>query len=97
MTADFICQFKTNLYPFDTQKCQAKFQFTGTTRDFVRLENHGMNYTGQIQLSSYVITGYEMTINEHQVVMVDITFGRGQLNDLLSVNLPGLILVLVRK
>ena len=93
---EFICQFDVDLYPFDTQKCRAIIELTGNSDNFVKLEKY-LEYTGTTDIQSYVVRSIHLLPDGGEGSMViEVILGRRVLNDIMTINLPTLILVLVR-
>ena len=94
-TVEFICQFEVSLFPFDTQKCKAVIALKGKTGKFVKLVPT-LEFNGPTDLASYVVTNTRLLPSEQDDKMeIEITLGRRIFNDIMEINFPTLILVLV--
>ena len=98
-TGKFICEYDMSIYPFDSQKCTAKFILKGSSGRFIDLIGRNASYLGPIHLPQYFVMG--TTIKQIIVppstsaVQVEIIFGRRLLSTMLSSYLPSFLICLV--
>ncbi len=95
----FICEFNMVVYPFDTQRCSAKFTMKGNSGKFIELVPGGLRYLGPIDLTQYFVEEYtirNVTIPPGiRAVDVQLQFGRRILSTILTTYLPTFLICLV--
>ena len=82
-------------YPFDTQVCQMQIM-----SKFSKTDLHPVNlqYNRNISLDRYTLTRVRMcesTINNKKAIIVEVTLGRPIVNNLLTVFVPTMLLVII--
>ena len=92
---EWNCAFAYHWYPFDTQVCQMQF-----ARRFSKTVLHPVNlqYNRNISLDRYTLTRVRMcesTINNKKAIIVEVTLGRPIVNNLLTVFVPTMLLVII--
>ena len=95
VTVSWICEFNMFWYPFDNQICSMEF-FVAT--DLVSLLPDVLNYTGSKYLAEYYVHNVQMCsviIHGNLGVKVNIYLGRRIFNNLLTVFIPTIILILI--
>ena len=89
------CEYAYHWYPFDTQACQMQI-----VSKFSRTDLHPANlqYNHNISLDRYTLARVRMcksTIDERKAIIVEIIFGRPIVNNLLTVFVPTMLLVII--
>ena len=94
----FHCEFQMQWYPFDLQVCQAIFGSQKDQMKFVHLESESIKYIGSKDLTQYYLRGKNQkreTQKGHQLVIVELMFGRRLLSLILTVFTPTVLLNLI--
>ena len=94
----FHCEFQMQWYPFDLQVCQAIFGSQKDQLKFVHLESDSIEYIGSKDLTQYYLRGKNQkreTVRGHQLVIVELMFGRRLLSLILTVFTPTVLLNLI--
>ena len=94
----FHCEFQMQWYPFDLQVCQAIFGSQKDQMKFVHLESESIKYIGSKDLTQYYLRGKNQkreTQKGHQLVIVELMFGRRLLSLILTVFIPTVLLNLI--
>ena len=92
---EWSCAYAYHWYPFDTQVCQMQF-----VKRFSKTDLHSVNlqYNRNISLDRYTLTRVRMcksTINNQKAIIVEVTLGRPIINNLLTVFVPTMLLVMI--
>ena len=99
--AEWNCEYKYHWYPFDTQVCRMEFISTKYRTDFHPTD---LTLSPDISLSRYTLSKVRMckrTINvmdppnDLKAIVVEVTLGRPIINNLLTVFVPTLLLVII--
>ena len=97
--AEWNCEYKYHWYPFDTQVCRMEFISTKYRTDFHPTD---LTYSPDISLSRYTLSKIRMcktTIHvmdrPNDAIVVEVTLGRPIINNLLTVFVPTLLLVII--
>ena len=91
----FICSYKMNWYPFDTQTCYMDFIMKANADEFIKLVPNNMKYSGPVDLSTYFIRSTSIcaaVISNKNGVRVKVVLGRPLLSTLLTTFLPTVLL-----
>ena len=95
----FICDFKMNMYPFDTQICKIQLATTGNSDNFVELDNAVLQYLGPVDLTQYFVKEWSFKKNEigNNVhgLEISIILGRRILSEVLTTYLPTILICVV--
>ena len=93
------CEYAYHWYPFDTQVCRMEFISTKYRTDFHPTD---LTYSPDISLSRYTLSKIRMcktTIHvmdrPNDAIVVEVTLGRPIINNLLTVFVPTLLLVII--
>ena len=89
------CAFTYHWYPFDTQVCQMQIVSKFSKIDFHPAK---LQYNKNISLDRYTLTRVRMcesTINSKKAIIVEVTLGRPIINNLLTVFVPTMLLVII--
>ena len=92
---NWICEYNMFWYPFDTQTCSMDF-FLSTNSTV--LIPHSLTYNGPTDLSQYSVQTYKMCsalISGNPGVKVTISFSRRLINNILTVFIPTIILLIL--
>ena len=95
----FICNFKMNMYPFDTQTCKIQLTTNGNSDKFVALEKAVLQYLGPVDLTKYFVK--EWSFEESKLtdnvngLEISIILGRRILSEILTTYLPTVLLCVV--
>ena len=99
--AEWNCEYKYHWYPFDTQVCRMEFISTTYRTDFHPTD---LTHSPDISLSRYTLSKIRMcktTIhvmdrpNDQKAMVVEVTLGRPIINNLLTVFVPTMLLVVI--
>ena len=99
--AEWTCEYKYHWYPFDTQVCRMEFISTTYRTDFHPTD---LTLSPDISLSRYTLSKIRMcktTIhamdrpNDQKAIVVEVTLGRPIINNLLTVFVPTMLLVVI--
>ena len=99
--AEWNCEYKYHWYPFDTQVCRMEFISTTYRTDFHPTD---LTLSPDISLSRYTLSKVRMcktTIhvmdppNDLKAIVVEVTLGRPIINNLLTVFVPTLLLIVI--
>ena len=93
-TVEFICQFQVHYYPFDTQSCTAIIALKEKTEKFVKLKKQ-LKYSGTEDLGSYLVKSIALLPSDENMIKIEIKLGRRLFNNMMTIILPTLILVVV--
>ena len=91
----FICSYKMNWYPFDTQTCYMDFIIKANADEFIKLVPNNMKYSGPIDLSTYFVRSTSIcsaVISNKNGVRVKVVLGRPLLSTILTTFLPTILL-----
>ena len=94
-SVEFICQYNTAKYPFDTQICKMEF-VEGFS--MMNLNPTKLNFNQKISLSSYFVQGVKMcqtVVSDKQAIVVAVTLGRPLVSNVLTVFIPTTILMAI--
>ena len=94
-SVEWNCEYAYHWYPFDTQACQMQI-----VSKFSRTDLHPANllYNKNISLDRYTLSSIRMcksAINEKNSITVEVTLGRPIINNLLTVFVPTMLLVII--
>ena len=92
---DWKCKYAYQWYPFDTQICRMEFVSTKYQTD-VYLSR--LTFNKNIYLSRYSLSNIRMcksSIDEMRAIIVEVTLGRPVMNNLLTVFVPTMLLVII--
>ena len=94
-SVEWNCEYAYHWYPFDKQVCQIQIvsKFSKTN-----LHPANLQYNHNISLDRYTLTRVRMcksAIDEKKAIVVEITFGRPIINNLLTVFVPTMLLVII--
>ena len=94
-SVEWNCEYAYHWYPFDTQACQMQI-----VSKFSRTDLHPANiqYNHNISLDRYTLARVRMcrsAIDERKAIIVEIMFGRPIVNNLLTVFVPTMLLVII--
>ena len=92
---DWKCEYAYQWYPFDTQICRMEFVSTKYQTD-VYLSR--LTFNKNISLSRYSFSNIRMcksSIDEMRAIIVEVTLGRPVMNNLLTVFVPTMLLVII--
>ena len=92
---EWNCAYAYQWYPFDTQVCQMQF-----VSDYSKTNIHPSNleYNNNISLDRYTLARVRMcnsAINDKEAIIVEVIFGRPIVNNLLTVFVPTMLLVII--
>ena len=94
--AEWTCEYKYHWYPFDTQVCRMEFISTKYRTDFHPTD---LTLSPDISLSRYTLSKIRMCKmdrpHELKAIVVEVTLGRPIINNLLTVLVPTLLLVII--
>ena len=91
----FICSYKMNWYPFDTQTCYMDLIMKKNADEFIQLNPQKMKYSGPIDLSTYFVRSTSIClaiISSKEGVRVKVVLGRPLLSTILTTFLPTVLL-----
>ena len=95
ITINFMCEYYTKWYPFDTQHCTMKMFHT---EDSITLRPDFVNYSSTKKLAQHFVKDVKICpfiIKERSGIIVEVTLGRPLFGTILSVFMPtGIMLVL---
>merc|ERR1712117_320615 len=103
-TTSFTCEYDMGAYPFDVQKCSMIFIMQGNSGNFAKLHMTSLKYLGAVDLTQYFVKEYSFTdkdahlnisTNGNKGVQVDFIFSRRLLNQILTVFMPTIAIVIV--
>ena len=95
-TVLWICHYQLTWYPFDSQTCT--MEFLSQYVDLVDLNPQSITYSGPEYLTQYVVKSYRMCramVGLEEGVVVNVTFGRPLVSNILTVFIPTLILLVI--
>ena len=95
LNVEWICEYKYHWYPFDIQVCQMEFLDKTYHTDFHPTD---LKHNPNISLSQYTLSRICMckaSVREIEAIIVEVTLGRPLINNLLTVFLPTLLLVII--
>ena len=92
---EWNCAYAYQWYPFDKQVCQMQF-----VSDYSKTDIHPSNleYNHNISLDRYTLRRLclcNSAINDKEAIIVEVIFGRPIVNNLLTVFVPTLLLVII--
>ena len=94
--AEWNCEYKYHWYPFDTQVCLMEFISREHRTDF---HPNDLTHGPDISLSRYTLSKIRMCKmdrpNDLKAIVVEVTLGRPIINNLLTVFVPTLLLVVI--
>lgn len=93
--AIFICRFKMQRYPFDTQICT--MNFVSSDPDKIDLFPGNLTYTGPKDLTQYFVYNYLMCPMQSKEpgLVVILVFGRPLIGNILTVFIPTVIIIVL--
>ena len=92
---EWNCAYAYHWYPFDTQVCQMQFV---SWFSITNLRPVDLQYNHNISLDRYTLKGIRMcnaVINKNNAIIVEVTLGRPIINNLLTVFVPTMLLVII--
>ena len=92
---EWKCACAFHWYPFDKQVCQMQIVSKFSTADLHPVK---LQYNRNISLDRYTLTSIRMcksAINNNKAIIVEITFGRPIVNNLLTIFVPTMLLVVI--
>ena len=92
---EWNCAYAYQWYPFDTQVCHMLFR---SEKSSTNIHPSNLQYDRNISLDRYTLTRIRMcksTINDKKAIIVGVTFGRPIVNNLLTVFVPTMLLVII--
>ena len=92
---EWKAEYAYHWYPFDTQVCQMQIMSTVSK---IEMRPVNLEYNHNISLDRYTLTRVRMcksAIDEKKAIVVEITFGRPIINNLLTVFVPTMLLVII--
>ena len=92
---EWNCAYAYQWYPFDTQVCQMLFR---SVKSSTNIHPSNLQYNRNISLDRYTLTRICMCksiINDKKAIIVEVTFGRPIVNNLLTVFVPTMLLVII--
>ena len=96
---NFLIQFLSRWYPFDSQTCYMVMLVEGNTGKFVELVDDFIEYTGPTELTQYFVKETDMKITDFRqevgALVVSMTLGRRLMGTILTIFLPTILLNLI--
>ena len=99
LTREYNVEWKTEYayhwYPFDTQVCQMQIM---TTISKIEMRPVNLEYNHNISLDRYTLSKIRMcnsAVNNKKAIIVEVTLGRPIVNNLLTVFVPTMLLVII--
>ena len=99
LTREYNVEWKTEYayqwYPFDTQVCQMQIM---TTVSKIQIRPVNLEYNHNISLDRYTLSKIRMcnsAVNNKKAIIVEVTLGRPIVNNLLTVFVPTMLLVII--
>ena len=95
---EFLCDYKMNWYPFDTQTCFMEFRLKGEMDSFIDLIPGSNDYLGPKELTQYFVKRSDISTYQRQGkrgVRVSLTLGRRLLGVFLTIYFPTVLLNLI--
>ena len=96
---NFLIQFLSRWYPFDSQTCYMVMLMKGNTGKFVELVDDFIEYTGPTELTQYFVKETDMKITDFRqevgALVVSMTLGRRLMGTILTIFLPTILLNLI--
>ena len=91
----FICRFKMQRYPFDTQTCT--MNFVSSDPEKIDLLPGNLTYTGPKDLTQYFVYNYLMCPMQSKQpgLVVVLIFGRPLIGNILTVFIPTIIIIVL--
>ena len=92
---EWNCEYKYDWYPFDSQVCRMEILDTTYRTDF---HPNDLKHNPNISLSQYTLSRILMCkafVHETEAIVVEVTLGRPIINNLLTVFVPTLLLVII--
>ena len=94
-SVEWDCEYAYHWYPFDTQICQMQIV---SKFSVVELNPANLQYNLNISLDRYTLSSIRMcksAINDLKAIIVEVTLGRPIVNNLLTVFVPTMLLVII--
>ena len=94
-SVEWNCEYAYHWYPLDTQVCQMEFTSKKST---TYLHPSNLDYDNSISLDRYTLTSIRMcksAIKQKKAIIVEVTLGRPIINNLLTVFVPTMLLVII--
>ena len=92
---EWNCAYAYQWYPFDTQVCHMLFR---SEKSSTNIHPSNLQYNHNISLDRYTLTRIRMcksAINDKKAITVEVTLGRPIINNLLTVFVPTMLLVII--
>ena len=92
---EWNCEYKYHWYPFDTQVCRMEILDRTYQTDFHLID---LQHNPDISLSQYTLSRICMCnaiVHKMEAIVVEVTLGRPIINNLLTVFVPTLLLVII--
>ena len=92
----WICNYKIQWFPFDTQTCTMEFRPEGNSDANIKLLVDSLTYGGPQDLTQYFIRNQSMIFRDNdESIVVTVILGRRLVGNMLTVFLPTLIMVIM--
>ena len=95
LNIEWNCEYKYHWYPFDTQVCRMEFLNETYRTDFQPTD---LQHNPDISLTRYTLNKIRMckaVVRKMKAIVVEVTLGRPIINNLLTVFVPTLLLVII--
>ena len=94
-TVEWLCEYNTAWFPFDTQSCTMQFRNDEESVDFLPAE---VLYTGPKELPQHIVKDVRMcsaVIEGRQGIIVEVILGRPLFSSFITITLPTEILIII--
>ena len=95
----FLCEYKLQMYPFDSQICFAQMDVDSAQTLFVDLVLGSFVYQGPADLQNYFVKSATMSQkdirDEVTLIEIEMSLGRGLMNSILTIYLPTILLICI--